>query len=172
MAPVKMFGKRATFPRPGAWTVVDGRLGIIFDIKDGVAEVHTISDTGETEGSMKVPATSLVIASHADFSHLARTAHLSPFDAAVMGYTISDEQLKGLSALQRKRLNRSLNDQDAAQALIEESQEHMQALQRAKVAKHPDAVALEAEIEKERLEFVASVEARRTALFKKLSEQK
>ncbi len=172
MAPVKIFGRRGAFPRVGAWTTVNGKLGVIFAITDGVAEVHGVDDNGETTDTVKVPVDQLTIASHADFAHLARTGHLSPFDAAVMGYSISDEQLKALTALQRKRLNRSLDDQDAAQGLIEESEEHMAQLKRDRVAKHPEAIALEAQIETERQAFVASVEARRQAMFDKLSAPK
>lgn len=184
MPPVKMFGKRAAFPRAGAWTFLNDTLCVIFEVKDvgGVSTVfaHPITETGESisitgeDGKIgtktfTIPASECVPATLDQIHSNARNKDWPVFDAAVMGYPLSDAQLKSLTALQRKQLGRSLDDSDAAQALIEESEQELLARKRARVAVHPDAVALEAQIEEERLAFIASVEQRRQALFDKLS---
>lgn len=83
-----------------------------------------------------------------------------------MGYALSEEQAGELTALERKRLGMKLTDEQAADAVIEESAERLAADQDAHrqrvIASHPDAIALEAQIEKERLAFVRDVEQRRT----------
>jgi signal transduction histidine kinase len=174
MAPVKFFGKRAQFPRVGAWAVTispPDKLGVLFEVKDTEVELHLVDEKGETTETVKTSPSNVRMATYDEITHLTRTSHLSAFDAAVMGYAITEEQVKALSALQRKVLGKSLDDADAAQGLIEESQEQLKMLQAAKLAAHPEAVALEAQIEEERQAFVASVEKRRTDLAAKLTKK-
>lgn len=184
-ARIQFFGPKAKFPRPGAWAWVisASRLGIIYELtdaksKDGsvvpAAVIHFVKDDGTTEMKLNedtmraesgevVALTNIRKATFTEINAHARNAHVTAHDAAALGYELDDEQVKSLTALQRKRLDLTLNDEDAAQALVEESQEQLAALQAQRVAKHPDAIALEEQIEQERLAFVASVEARRTA---------
>lgn len=184
MAPVKMFGKRAPFPRAGAWTVINDTLCVIFEVKDvdGVSTVfaHPVTETGEsinvTAEDGKIVTKTFSIRADQCVPATLDQIHANPrnkdwpvFEAAMMGYAISDAQLKSMTALQRKQLGKSLDDSDAAQALIEESEQNLLALKRARVAVHPDAIALEEQIEEERLAFIASVEQRRQKLFDKLS---
>jgi hypothetical protein len=183
MSVVRFGGSVAPFPRAGAWCTVAGRLGVIFELvrvrlPDGSlevqsAEVHYVDDVGQTvEVAKDVPIEEIAIAALDDFAHLARAAHLTPFQAARNGYRLSEAQVAGLSALEKRRLHYPLTDAEAAQALIEESDAHTALLRQQAIASHPDALALEAEIEEERQAFIASVEARRSALAAKLSSPK
>ncbi len=195
MAPIRSGGPRAAFPRPGAWTKLsDGRVGIIFkintiNVEDPAAppkakgdktpvemipikeaEVHIVDGKRETAETIKLPADQLTLAAYDDIrAHI--PSDQSMFNVAAMGYALSDADLKSLTALQRLRLGKSLNDSDKAQALIEQSEEELDALKRARIGRHPDAIALEEQIEKERAAFVASVEKRRQDMFDKLSKE-
>ncbi len=178
MAPVRFFGKKGVFPRVGAWAVTispPGQVGILFAVSDKEVELHLQDTKGETiDPPFKTTPSNVRVASYDEIeSHLSvRKSPMSPFDAAVMGYTVTDSQVKSMTALQRKLLGKSLDDADAAQGLIEESQAQLLLLQAQKIAAHPEAIALEAQIETERLAFVADVEARRNAMVAKLSASK
>jgi hypothetical protein len=183
MTVVRFGGPIAPFPRAGAWCTVDGRLGVIFELVKvrqpdktlavEAAEVHFVADNGETiEVAKDVPIDQLAIAALDDFAHLERAAHLTPFQAARTGYRLSEEQVASLSALEKRQLNLPMTDAELAQALIEESDVQAAVLREQAIAAHPDALALEAEIEAERAAFVASVEGRRSALAARLQPRR
>lgn len=175
------------FPRNGAWALLGDRLGIIFE-KTSVkgekgspdkvqVELHLVDKNGETEEVVKgVPVEKIKQASLADIRHLKRCAHMTPFDAARLGYEISDKDRRSMTPLQRKETNLLLDDSDAAQAEIDESTVRLkQAKERArqqKIANDKRAIELEEQIEKDRIKFMKDAEAKREALAKKiLSEE-
>lgn len=188
---VKFFGPRKPFPRAGAWTIAKGRLGIIYELvtvtdttgaevpsanvhflkPDGTTQLRLDEEKAQVVAGEVFPVSELRIATFDEIRTHARNLHITPFDAAVLGYELNSTDVRSLTALQRRTLNLSLSDEDAAQAEVEQQELNVLAEQRAKVAAHPDAIALEEEIEKERLAFIESVERRRQQMFDKLSSE-
>lgn len=180
-----MGGARRPFPRVGAWTVVEGRPGVIYEIRTAAREgaegakgaevveavVHLVDKKGETEREVVVEARSLEPAPYDAVRALDRAKDLTPFLAAQVGLVLSAKQRKELTPLEKLRLNLELSDEERAEAEIARSAEEMERLKAARLAVHPEAVALEEQIEKERLAFIRDVEKRRTALARKLTPQ-
>lgn len=188
-ARVRFFGEKATFPRPGAWVIAKEKLGIIFELTpaktaDGAevpaAIIHFVKSDGTTEMKLNeetmqvvsgevIPVSEFRKATYTELHAHPRNAHWSAYDAGVAGYELSTSEISSLTTLQRKRLHLSLNDEDKAQAEIEQIEHDRLSHLRAVVANHPDAIALEEQIEKERVAFITSVESRRQAMFDTLT---
>lgn len=195
---VRMFGPRAPFPRKGAWVKLDnGELGIIYDIvtertidssnPDGEpivkreAHVHVIDENRETKmvlvgnkavtQTLVIPTDALVKATYDDIKQHLHPTDIPPFAAGMMGYELSSATLKSMTALERARLGKSFDDADKAQAAIEESQEKLAQLQRERIAQDPDAIALEEQIEQERVAFIASAAQRREAMHQQIVQK-
>lgn len=193
--PVKMgFGKRAAFPRSGAWAIhiPTSQLGIVFKVNDTEINFHYqdakgqsvlhVEKTLDKEGNEHERLTANNIVSRdevraATYAEIVagtpaeRISVFTAFDAALMGYEVDDTSIQSMTALQRRTLGLKLSAQDEATAKVEEAEMQLEILKRQRVATHPEAIALEEQIEAERVTFIESVEKRRQDMFSKLSTE-
>lgn len=125
-----------------------------YDSSANEAEIHLVDcGEGETHGETigwfrNVPFGEFRRATLDEIRVCQRTAHVTPLMARRLGYNVTPEQQK------------TADEEEVAEKA---EQEHA-----TKIAVHPDAIALEAQIEAERQTFVASVEQRRSDLAKRL----
>lgn len=74
------------------------------------------------------------------------------------GYILSADEIAGVPPLERRKLGYALSPEESAIADAAELEEQQKAADAHYVANHPDAVDVEADIERQRLAFVANVE--------------
>lgn len=79
------------------------------------------------------------------------------------GYVLTDAEIADVPPLERRKLGYPLSPEESAIADATELEEQQKAADAHYVANHPDAADVEAEIERQRLEFVAKVEQIRAA---------
>lgn len=177
---------KSQFPRRGAWVVVAGALGIIASLgKESVVEVR--EDDPNAPGKTR-PVKKTMLDTDAPFAevHLVDTKEGPTHgDTTTIQKNVSftvlrqatfdelrDLKRPGLTEMHpliAHRAGYTLNNEHSAQIPEWEAAEKANAEAAAKIAAHPDAIALEADIEKERQAFITSVEQRRTEVAARLT---